>query len=303
MTNDMRGGEWQSTDAIDATDATAASAYGDTGISASSVDPADSESAEVEEIVVEIDETRADLTETVQAIGQKLAPENIARDAGRAVRGATIGRIEEMANNATGVVGEAGDTLQETGSGIAATIRKNPVPAAMAAIGIGWLAMNREPARPTYRSQRPSWTNEPYQASTMDRTGQRVGDAVSSAQDTVGRTVGTAQDTVGRTVGTAQDTVGRGFEAAQQTAGQLPQQASTVVRDATGQVQRIWQENPLGLAVLGVAAGLAAGMLLPTTEPERRTIGPARDKLIGQAEGAIDQTMNKVDEQVSKQTH
>jgi hypothetical protein len=281
MTNDMRGGEWQSTDAIDATDATAASAYGDTGISASAVDPADSESAEVEEIVVEIDETRADLTETVEAIGQKLAPENIARDAGRAVRGATIGRIEEMANNATGVVGEAGDTLQETGSGIAATIRKNPVPAAMAAIGIGWLAMNREPARPSYRSQRPSWTSEPYQASTMDRTGQRVGDAVSSAQDTVGRTVGTAQD----------------------TAGQLPQQASTVVRDATGQVQRIWQENPLGLAVLGVAAGLAAGMLLPTTEPERRTIGPARDKLIGQAEGAIDQTMNKVDEQVSKQTH
>jgi uncharacterized protein DUF3618 len=287
MTNDMRGGEWQSTDAIDAT---AAGAYGDTGISASAVDPADSESAEVEEIVVEIDETRADLTETVEAIGQKLAPENIARDARQAVRDATIGRVEDMTNTATAAVSDAGETIQEAGSGIAATIRQNPIPAAMAAIGIGWLAMNRQSSQPSYR--RASWSSMPNDtgSSRFDRVQGRMTDGLSDAGGSVGDAVASAQQSVGK-----------GIESAQQTAGQLPRQLGGTAQTATSQAQQLWRQNPLGVAVLGLAAGMAAGMLLPSTTAEKQTMGPARDRLIDKAETTLDQTMDRVDEQVSKQ--
>ena len=39
------------------------------------------------------------------------------------------------------------------------------------------------------------------------------------------------------------------------------------------------QENPLALVAGAAVIGLALGMLLPETEPERRTMGSARDQL------------------------
>src|SRR5688572_16721627 len=93
-----------------------------------------------EDIVEDIETTRGAMTETVQAIGDRLDPTNIVADAKATVREATVGKVEVMADNAGRMIEEAGYTAQNAGGSIVETIKRNPIPAAMAAIGIGWLA-------------------------------------------------------------------------------------------------------------------------------------------------------------------
>ena len=49
------------------------------------------------------------------------------------------------------------------------------------------------------------------------------------------------------------------------------------VKHGAGQVVGIAQENPLGLAIGGVAVGFLVGLALPTTQIENERIGPIAD--------------------------
>jgi len=59
------------------------------------------------------------------------------------------------------------------------------------------------------------------------------------------------------------------------------------VEQGSSQARRFIEENPLGAGAIALAAGAALGMMLPSTQVERQTIGQARDRVIDQAEGAI----------------
>jgi hypothetical protein len=72
----------------------------------------------------EIERTRADMSETVDAIQERLSPESLKEQAKDRVKEATVGKA------------------QDAGSGIVDTIRANPLPAALTGIGLGWLIMN-----------------------------------------------------------------------------------------------------------------------------------------------------------------
>jgi hypothetical protein len=51
------------------------------------------------------------------------------------------------------------------------------------------------------------------------------------------------------------------------------------VKDGARQAVGVAKENPLGLAIGGVAVGFIAGMLVPTTKVEDRKIGPIADQM------------------------
>jgi uncharacterized protein DUF3618 len=51
------------------------------------------------------------------------------------------------------------------------------------------------------------------------------------------------------------------------------------VSEGAQQAVGVAQENPIGLAIGGVAAGFLAGMLLPTTKIEDERIGPVADEV------------------------
>jgi hypothetical protein len=51
------------------------------------------------------------------------------------------------------------------------------------------------------------------------------------------------------------------------------------VSEGAQQAVGVVQENPIGLAIGGVAAGFLAGMLLPTTKIEDERIGPVADEV------------------------
>ena len=86
-------------------------------------------------IRAEIERTRGRLGETVEALGAQLNPTHLKQRVKDGVREATIGRVQDMASNTR-------DRISETSRGLAQTIRDNPLPAAMAATGIGWLLFN-----------------------------------------------------------------------------------------------------------------------------------------------------------------
>ncbi len=87
-----------------------------------------------EAIRAEIRATREDMTETVRALQEKLNPQRIKEEAVGSVRRATIGRVENAAEEASWKVKGAGNNVFET-------IKRNPAPAVLAAVGLGWLFM------------------------------------------------------------------------------------------------------------------------------------------------------------------
>ena len=83
----------------------------------------------------EIEETRDDLSETVDAIQEKLRPDNLVAGAASV----TKEKVKDMANAAAETAEEWWDT--SGGQGIVDRVRNNPIPALLAGVGLTWLAM------------------------------------------------------------------------------------------------------------------------------------------------------------------
>ena len=240
-------------------------------------------SQDPEEIRAQIEQTRAEMSETIDAIQERLSPSYIkdqaidtvkdateaAKEAARAavqeaftqgkqaLHSATIGRVEDMANYAS-------YTARSKGNGLMARIRENPVPAALAAIGIGWLLFKGGDdesdydydENATYRSQRNRYTGEyrGYSGEYSGYAGQygrggsheeegrlsqvtgKVGDVAGSAKHAVTGAASTAADRVGGAASTAADAV---TGAASTAADKVGGAASTAAHAVTGAASNV----------------------------------------------------------------
>jgi ElaB/YqjD/DUF883 family membrane-anchored ribosome-binding protein len=129
---------------------------------------ADSSQQDPAEIRAEIDLTRAELTETLNAIQEKLNPQRLKEQATDQVRAATVGRVETMADDAKWKVKGVGEDVFET-------IKRNPAPALLTAVGLGWLFMesrNRQGRREMRYEPRERYY---YAGETMSRGGYEYG--------------------------------------------------------------------------------------------------------------------------------
>src|SRR3954451_6992914 len=134
--------------------------------------------AEVTQIRSGIEKTRADLSETIDALQDKLDPARIAeqvkdqiRDkaaeaydtAKSAVKEATIGRagkiVSSVSESVTEMTGAAGTAVSQTSSSVGQYIRDNPVPFALVGIGLGMLAFNKRQAQPSWGSPTSTGTD------------------------------------------------------------------------------------------------------------------------------------------------
>ena len=243
---------------------------------------------EVDDLVEDIASTRDEMAGTVEEIGDRLDPRHIVADARDTVRGATIGKVEEMATTAGDMVGDVGQAAQETGSGIVETIRRNPLPAAMIGLGVTWLAMSSRSNGMrasdwtdgrAWSTARSTWdTTDPELRGDYDGSAYGMGDGVT---DRVG-------DAVGQVQGRASEVAGQ----VQQTAAQLP----NVARQLGDTAGRVVQENPLAVGAIALAVGAAVGMALPATRPERELMGQAADSLVGRAESAASEAMSQAEQ-------
>jgi ElaB/YqjD/DUF883 family membrane-anchored ribosome-binding protein len=224
---------------------------------------------EVQASRAEIERTQADMSETVDAIQERLSPQN----------------IKEQAKE------QAKDTAKGAGSTIMETIRENPMPAALTGIGLGWLFVSARRRSSSsseqevrYRGDRrydypPAYDREPPDYDYPPRHEER-GTSASST----GQALEQAQGRVGETASQARDRAGQAASQAQERASQLGSRAQEQARRAKGGFQRMLQENPLAAGALAVGAGAAVGLAIPQTAKEHEAMGEARDTFVEKAQ-------------------
>lgn len=240
---------------------------------------------EVESKAIEIEQTRAEMTGTVEAIGDRLDPGNIAAGAKNAVRDATLGKVEDMTSQVGDLVGDATDTFQDAGGGLVEVVRRNPVPALMVGAGLGWLWMKRNQA-----SSRPGSTNVRYTSGRAPRDryamdGGYAGNRWSSSGGTTAAGLGERVDDVTDALGQRVDAVGR-------SAGEFGDRFSESAGDMATTTRQVVENNVLAAGVAAAAAGLVIGLLLPATETERRVMGDAGSRVIDAAQSTASEAIS-----------
>lgn len=230
-----------------------------------------------EELAAAKEAVKAELAEVKEAVKSELLEAKDAlqdevreqyENAKNVVHDATIGRVEDMARNATHTINEARTSFMDT-------IRENPIPAAMAGLGLAWLLMNRR--TPSNRSEHRAALRGPAERGVR-QLAQRAQGEVSDLANQAGQLAHRVQDQAGEYVG----------------------QAGQMARQTRRTVQSTFEENPLAIGAVALALGTAVGLALPRTELEDEWLGEARDQLmdkvgeaahesLGQAKQAVEQ--------------
>ncbi len=114
----------------------------------------------------------------------------------------------------------------------------------------------------------------------IEDTRERMGDTVEA--------LGHKTDVTGR----AKEAIsGRVDSVRSKVSGATPD--SGEMKDGAKQAAGIAKENPLGLAIGGVAVGFIAGMLVPTTKVEDEKIGPIADQVKEKAKETGQEAMER----------
>jgi hypothetical protein len=265
-------------------------------------------SDETHSIRTGIEQTRADMSDTIDAIQDRLNPQHLKEqvkeqvreqfyEAKEMVRDATIGKAEEM-------VRHTGEAIRDVRYTVMDTIKENPIPAALVGIGLGWLFMNRRSAQP---QRPPRYTDQRYyqqayqpdayaNRSMYSSAGHQQNDSsmLEQGQQAVGETLHRAQEAVGDVASKAQQTVGNVVDQAQETAGYVVDQAQYQAQRVEDRFQQTLRDNPLAIGAVALALGTAVGFTLPRTSQENELLGDARDKLVDRAQAVAQDTMDKV---------
>jgi uncharacterized protein YjbJ (UPF0337 family) len=218
-------------------------------------------------IQANIEQTRAEMSETIDAIQEKLSPTNIKEQVKEQVQETFVEAKDSVREATIGAAKGAGSTMWET-------IKQNPLPAAIAGLSVGWLVRKGSSSSSSTR-QRP----HSYQVYRSDHQSQP---ASGQVQQRAGQLADQAQETAGQLANQARNQ-------AEHYAGQAQEQAS----QATDWLQQKLQQNPLAVGAVAVALGTAVGLSLPETHMEDQLMGDMRDSLMHKAQETAKETMHK----------
>ncbi len=213
-----------------------------------------------EQLRAEIEDTRAEMSQTINEIQERLSPENVMDQVKEKVREATIGKVERVMNKVGETISDvtepAREVVMETGRSAADVVWRNPIPMALIGLGLGMIAMRAfrrgngydyERSSSRMRRQNFTSTETPYGWHETEQTG-----AVNRVKDTAS------------SIGT--------------------------------RVEHMLHENPLAVGAVAVAAGTAVGLMLPSTKFENEYIGETSERLVDKAQevarGAIDKVQD-----------
>jgi ElaB/YqjD/DUF883 family membrane-anchored ribosome-binding protein len=240
--------------------------------------------AETEAIRSDIEDTRANMSSTLDAIQEKLSPQQLAEQAKGAVRDATVGRVQDMASNVT-------ETARETGSTLMDTIRENPLPAALLGIGVGWLFLSARRKAAERDRRRPPYGSGYYDRGYDQYGSSQYGAPQPSQQDNskVGQMTDAAKDKLSDVGDRAQEMT----DTVKERASDLADQTQWQAQRARGWLERTWDENPLVVAGAALAGGALIGLSIPSTDTERQMMGEASGNVLQKAaDTAQDATQN-----------
>lgn len=244
------------------------------------------------ELRSDVERTRADMSETIGAIQDKLRPSNMISDAAGTVRDATVGRVKQMAESARDRFGSNRADYDAGRYGLADRIRQNPVPAALAVGSIALIAFRRGRGTGTRWVETPGayGTTRGQESLTPDvsTSGDVSGDRWREGTDREGRSV--------RDMGAGLTDRVRGIT---RGAGGRIRNAASGTQDG---VRRLMDQNPLTAAAIATALGIGVGLALPETEREREILGEAGETIVHRAQEAARGAAERVQDAAQRVT-
>jgi ElaB/YqjD/DUF883 family membrane-anchored ribosome-binding protein len=258
-------------------------------MSSSTTDPGDRSSAQIER---EVENTRAQLTDTLDTLRDRISPGHLMDQA-----------VEYM----------RGSGGKEFASNLGRTVRDNPVPVLLIGAGLGWLMMSgggssgaghvqrtgmgssRTRVYPAAHGATPSRLAGDTHASLPHGSAghggggheasitERAREAASGAAERIGETASQAYETVAGAVGSAAESAGSAAGHVSDRANELAHDARDYAARAGSSAQQgvdwLLHEQPMVLGGIGLAIGAAIGALLPGTSAEDRMMGEASDEV------------------------
>ncbi len=222
-----------------------------------------SESDDPDVIQRQIDHTRDQLAVTVNAIAERLSPDNLIEQAKSSAKEATVGKWNDMKY-------EANRKVEGMSSSFSQTLRDNPLPVAVIGLGLGWLFFSERSKRDEYRVDSQGYRTTGYRyyednaydqpnggarervreathaveqragdvkhrvgemaqtaGETVSDVTHRAGEAISDTTQRVGDTLSGTASRVGETVSETAQRVGETAEMVQERAGEVAQRTRT----------------------------------------------------------------------------
>lgn len=255
-------------------------------------DDIEDDDPETERIKADIEDTRAELGQTLNEIQERLSPEHVMDQVKDTVREATIGKVERIMQRASETIsnvtepameamGRAGEKLKETGSSVGNVIRQNPIPFALIGLGAGLLVVSRvrnADGRTTRSYRQQSDREMEYGMATPRYPG-------------MGRQYNAANKGAFRQ---AKQTANELMHGTTERVANLTHEAKEGALQAGRTVERLMKENPLAAGVVAAAVGAAVGLVLPSTQIEKEYMGEASEKVVDKAQQVARDAMDKV---------
>ena len=295
------------------TEANAMAADDDAGLSLSTADETteDSETAEeTEQLRQNIEETRASMGQTIDAIQERLSISNISEQVSEQVSNA-IESAKDSVYEAT--IGKVANLMKEAGRGISGsnigrTISENPWPYALIGLGsacliydsmsgsrrhrgIGRMRLGSGGSRYGERNYLTSQqgTGESNRSGMLSGATESVSNAASSAYGTVASTASNAVNTVS-------NTATQTYSKAADVAGRAYDRVGEYGHIAQEKYEEYIETKPLAVAAAAAAVGAAIGFAIPSTQYEGELVGETRDQLMSKASDAATQLVDKAKE-------
>jgi hypothetical protein len=205
------------------------------------------------------------------------------------------------------------DTASQAGDGMLAAVRRHPEALLLMAAGCCLMmrsgsssrtsarhAYERDEWDPTSRafsqghgasaSAREEFSRATEDASNTARSAAQVKDRIANtASDYASQMKDRISDTAGSYVDSVKDLADDARRAITERSARLSRQTQATLQSS---MQRVLREQPLAVALIGLAAGAAVAALFPSTEIENRAFGGAHEKLKEAAEKTGERVMD-----------
>lgn len=309
-------------------------AAGDSEINDITTNTSEDAPEETEHLKAQIEETRSQMGETIDAIQERLSFQNISDQVKEQVSEQISSAFETAKDTVyDATIRKAGDFMQSMNKSVNKSLdgiskseamhvmRANPLALSLIGLGVGLLLMNGYKKKSSYRyadgnrgrqgkgayaSGGEAYSNQP---SMLKSAQDKITGTASTAYESVGNAASGAYDSVSNVAGSTYESVSG---AATNAYSSVTGAASTAVSGVTDYAGRAYdkvgdlrtqaaeqydyyiEENPLAVGAVALALGAAVGMALPSTRVESHLMGEAKQNLLQKAQDTAGDLVDRV---------
>ena len=272
---------------------------------------------ETQHLKAQIEETRNQMGETIDALQEKLSfsnlSEQVSEHVNNAIETAKNSVYDATIGKAVGIMKNMGDGITDTK--IVRTARNNPLPLILIGVGAGLLAYNAYSGSGRRRRSFRGRTDRRDEFADRERARLDMERGTSFDISDRPREAGSTMGALSDKAAALTDKVSNAANSAYESASNAMNTAVTGARDAANTAyskageygsaaydtyDHYMDTNPLAVGAAAFALGAVAGLAIPATRYEGELMGEARDQLLQKAQDKgsmlLDKTKNLVDE-------